>query len=412
MKPEFISPRGPTLGASSHILQRKHVAGGMQVSIIIPKYSHFARPGRKEFSLATTPIAQTSKIRLIRSIQWLRGIAALAVVMLHASEVLVKYNVTVPILSGLKFGGWGVDLFFVISGFIMVFIVRDSTGKLSDTRNFWLRRLVRIAPPYWIFMSIVVVISIVAPRFTEYKPSVDHILASYLFIPWTDLRGIVAPPLRIGWSLNYEAYFYLVFGLMFLLPARQRLGTLIFWAIASVLMGYCWTPENPLLKMITDTRLLEFVSGAVIGHLWMRGKVLPLPLAIVALTGGAILICIGDIYANHLPPALSLGIAATMIVSGAVGIESRHGDTFQWAFPKKLGDWSYAIYLTHILTLGIFGRVLIALKLDQHFSATLVLFLAICAATMVGWFVYRFIERPMHAWMDQSLFPRSRRTVI
>jgi peptidoglycan/LPS O-acetylase OafA/YrhL len=358
--------------------------------------------------MATTPITQTSEIRLVRSIQWLRGIAALAVVMLHASEVLIKYNVTVPVLSELKFGGWGVDLFFVISGFIMIFIVRDSTGKLTDTGNFWLRRLVRIAPPYWIFMSIVVAISILAPRFTEYKPSVDHILASYLFIPWTDLRGIMAPPLRIGWSLNFEAYFYLVFGLMLLLPTRQRLGTLIFWAIASALMGYFWTPASPLLQMMTDTRLLEFVSGAIIGHLWIRGKVLPLSLAIVSLTGGTILICVGDIYGNHLPPALSLGIAAIMMVSGAVGMESHQGKAFRWVFPKKLGDWSYAIYLTHILTLGVFGRVLMALKLDQYIPAFLVLLIALCVATAVGWFVYRFIEHPMHHWMDQRLFPRSR----
>lgn len=362
--------------------------------------------------MATTPIAQAPKIHLVRSIQWLRGIAALAVVMLHASEVLVKYNVTVPIFSELKFGGWGVDLFFVISGFIMIFIIYGSTGKLIDTRNFWLRRLVRIAPPYWIFMSFVIAISIVAPRFTEYKPSIDHIVASYLFIPWTDIRGIVAPPLRIGWSLNYEAYFYLVFGLTLLLPAHRQLGALIFWAIASTLIGYCWAPESPLLQMITDTRLLEFVSGAVIGHLWMHGKVLPLPLAIAALAGGAFMICIGDIYLNSLPPTLSLGIAAMMMVNGAVSIESRHSDTFQWIFPKKLGDWSYAIYLTHILTLGIFGRISITIKLDQHLPAILILFLALCTATMVGWFVYRFIERPVHAWMDQRLFPRSTQPVI
>ena len=140
--------------------------------------------------------------------------AALAIVFLHATSMAERFGFKDIAWLNAGWGRWGVDLFFVISGFIMFSVTERNGAGFRCALSFWLKRFIRIVPPYWVLTTITILIALAAPGLTEYHWTSAHAIASYFFIPWLDWRGGAAPPLRVGWSLNFEAYFYLVFGFL------------------------------------------------------------------------------------------------------------------------------------------------------------------------------------------------------
>src|SRR5690349_19756820 len=166
-------------------------------------------------------------------VQYLRGIAAMLVVLHHLH------------FEGTQLGPYGVKVFFVISGFVMW-----HTTLLSDisVTAFWRRRIVRIVPLYWIFLSILIVIALFTPQYlnsTVVTP--EAAIKSYFFIPhYNTSQNIIAPLLIPGWSLNYEMFFYFIFGAALLVkPNALRaifLGVLL-WGL--VLLGQWHHPSFP-----------------------------------------------------------------------------------------------------------------------------------------------------------------------
>ncbi len=339
---------------------------------------------------------------LIRSIQWLRGIAALAVVLRHLAVTLGTYGVVVPWFADANIGRWGVDLFFVISGFIMVFITRRHGGSWRDTARFWLRRIIRIVPLYWIVTTAVLLLSLLMVRATGYRPTIDHVVASYLFVPWADARGIAAPVLGVGWTLNFEMYFYLVFGVLLLLPARLQPYALLAWAAGSAALGLLIAHPSPPLGMITSELLLEFAAGAAIGWLWLRGRVVAPPLAVMLLLGGFVLLVLVDaISPLGGSRALKYGSGAAMVVAGALALEARSARSFSWRWPLRLGNWSYSVYLTHILSIAAFGVCCRATGIHFHVPATLLLAAALLTALAVAALTHVLLEKPLYDWMTR-----------
>lgn len=336
--------------------------------------------------------------RTIKSIQCLRGLAAFAVVFLHASSTAENHNIIAPGLNGLRVGGWGVDLFFVISGFIMITITDDAVHGWRKSSRFWMKRFLRLAPLYWLVTIMVVAISILLPGATEYKPSMGHIFFSFLFIPSTDLRGIVAPPLGVGWSINYEVYFYLCFGFILLFRRGYQLPLLLTWAVIMPAIGLITKPVIPYLAMATDARLWEFAAGACVAFAFSR-KFIPSPnFCRLLLVTGFILIIGFNVLAHDVNPVLTLGIPSVMIVAGAAGLECSQDDVFNWPLFIGLGDCSYSLYLSHIVVLAAFGKAVAYSGLPIYVSGYLLFLIEMGAAVLCGWLLFSWIERPLHQW--------------
>ena len=345
----------------------------------------------------------------LKSIQWLRGIAALQVIVYHAAVNMVKYDSHTAASVALHVTPWGVDLFFVISGFIMVFITKGHSGSMNDTLCFWERRILRIVPLYWLVTSLKIVAALAAPGLTDYKPTLDHALASYFFIPWTDAYGRAMPPSYLGWTLNYEMYFYLVLGLIILLPHRLFIWTLGIWAIGSVALGLVSDISSPVLKLMTGPNLLEFLLGAVIGWFWLKGRVLAVRLAVPLLVLGAVLMPGADILDIRTHNAVKFGIPSALIVASVLSIEFHKVFDFNRRAPLLLGDASYSLYLTNPFSLTAMIVLFSVHDMYTHVPPGLLIVIEIVVAAAGGIAVYHLLERPLHQWARTVSVVRRRR---
>jgi exopolysaccharide production protein ExoZ len=301
-------------------------------------------------------------MKKLYGIQYLRAIAAIGVVIFHAAE-----------RSGGHFviGAAGVDVFFVISGFIMWVIAE--TRPVSPS-GFFAGRIRRIVPAYWLATAAMVAGGL-AGAFPNLTLTVGHVLGSFLFVPHRSPDGgEIWPVLVQGWTLNYEMFFYAVFALALAVPRSVRLEVLaaIFLFLAGI--GIAFRFENPVLATYTNSALLEFLLGMFIGKCWLAGWT-PSSRVGVALIGAAIcgFAFVGTTYIGFNP--FVLGPVAALFVIGTLAIESA-GRMPQWKWAALLGDGSYAIYLWHTFAISVVAKLATLL----HVPALL----AIPASTAAG----------------------------
>ncbi|WP_420585790.1 acyltransferase family protein [Ruegeria sp.] len=289
---------------------------------------------------------------MLHSIQALRAIAAAAVALLHCLNFLPgSLGFSFPTtfyISGI--GAAGIHIFFVVSGFIMVWTNRD--GK-SDWRIFLRRRFSRIYPSYWFLAALSIPIAILLGK--KLPQSFEMWLGSVLLLP----KGSSAL-IFVGWTLAYEIYFYLLFTIVLALglSALNRVIWLSVFFAASVALGNFWSiPAGDFFgipKLITSPLLLEFAAGAWLGWIASRGfNMSPKSAAgliIAALIGFSASIWVD--YQNY-PLVILWGIPSVFLVFGCVALEKEgHGDRFfRWLSP--LGDSSYALYLIHAILIPV-----------------------------------------------------------
>jgi peptidoglycan/LPS O-acetylase OafA/YrhL len=315
-------------------------------------------------SVARPPAAGT-----VLTIQYLRAIAASLVVIHHALAALIVTSI----------GLFGVDLFFVISGYVMWATTTD--GQRTPL-SFWAARIVRIVPLYWVFTTLYIVVALLMPSGVSYAVFDPLFLVkSYLFIPAAHpTLGVVAPVYTLGWTLNYEMFFYLLFGVALFIPSRlSRFATLVAAFLALVTIGR-WVSGGPVVATYTDPILLEFLAGIVLAMLspWLMRQAAVLG-GLLILASAAFLIIVA---AAGLPweRALASGVPAAGIVAGALVLEplarkapSRLG--------LLLGDASYSIYLAHPFGQRVW---LLACQYMQFDLAGMTAVLYVLAAVVVG----------------------------
>ena len=337
---------------------------------------------------------------VILPIQYLRGIAALMVAWHHGVNQLPGLEAYFP----LRFGTSGVDLFFVISGFIMVM---TTVGKYITPMSFMARRAIRVVPLYWVLTFALVAVILVAPsvfRTTLLMPA--SLAQSLLFIPHLSPShaGMIWPVLVPGWTLNYEMFFYAMFAAS--LAFRHRLAVLAATLVALVAAGYVLGPfSNPIARTYTDPILLEFVAGAVIGHLWVGSRInLPMLAAAASVLFGVALLVLRD--AAPLANYTQL-LGAILVVVGSLNLSRLE---WQCSALRLLGDASYSIYLTHIFTLGACRWVWVKMGLDASNLpwAALFMAMALVACWGVGWLAFRWVEAPLLEGMNSRLRTKPR----
>jgi exopolysaccharide production protein ExoZ len=344
-------------------------------------------------------------------IQYLRGIAALMIVYLHLSIQIPAYTeILVNHLGANLKLSIGVDVFFVISGFIMVV----SSGSATPAQ-FLLRRFTRVVPLYWLMTLLVVVGYWLQPAwFRSTVVSVEYVLKSLLFIPFVNPGhgGEVMPVLVPGWSLNFEMAFYVVFALALLLPFKHRLGAV--GAVFLMLFAFgqsAWAQTLPAeFRFYVDPKLFEFWLGMVIGSqataLWIRR--VPRWGVLSVLLGASILLLTPSSFYVSYHPMLDIWVGSVLpagaLVWAVVALEAQGRVPEVKAF-QRLGDASYSIYLSHILTLGVVRMVWVRWGLAEADLPHVVVFasVAVAAAVAVGWLVFVFIERPLHHGLKKLL---------
>lgn len=341
----------------------------------------------------------------VYTIQYLRALAALAVVTLHASK-RVHDSLPEAMTSVFSLGHAGVDLFFVISGFIMWSISR---GKAQDPVGFLLRRAIRVVPPYWIAILVwVAITSILNYDWITVTPS--HVLQSMAFIPHFSptFSERIWPVLVPGWTLNYEMFFYLIFAGVLLVRPQQRMMTLCVLLCGFVAVGAFLMPSQAWAITYSSPLLLEFLGGCLVAELWKQwpGSVgrnivlLVLGCALFAYFGP------GVDDTDLLQRAVFFGGPALLITAGAVGL-SAHIPHIPWL--ERLGDASYAIYLFHLFLLVPLGEIWIRIpQLHTPFTALGFILCSLILICLMGLSLYRYVEQPLQKLLTTLFLTRRR----
>jgi exopolysaccharide production protein ExoZ len=302
-------------------------------------------------------------MKTLVSVQYLRAIAAIAVVIFHSN-------------NGFLVGQVGVDIFFVISGFVMWSV----TNKPTMPTTFFRQRLFRIVPMYWIATLLGVFLV------KHQAPNLFATMQSMLFIPYKDTGGHTWPIIIQGWTLNIEMFFYVVFALALCLPRRIQLITLTSLLGFSGIIGIAWPSTNALAYTYSNPLLLEFVAGMWLAKWYQMGwaeKGHPTTMIVVGLVG---ITFAGAAWTSIYRPLL-WGIPSALIVAGMIGCEVRYGMHEYKPF-KLLGDASYSIYLFHPFAIEFVGRVF-------KINYAILLPMQVLCACLAGIAIYYMLEQPI-----------------
>ena len=330
----------------------------------------------------------------IYSLQAMRAIAASLVVYHHAQHFLQVRGYIPQIDPRLEFGRAGVDIFFVISGFIMVFIAWDNFHKSGASKDFIIRRAIRIVPLYWIYLSVMTVLLVFLPEmFSKGKTfDVAHMIASYLFVPWRNSAGDIAPILSPGWTLSYELYFYFIFSLVLLLPRRYFMYILALCFVGGVIVGRLVEFKVPVLYMITSPLLLEFLMGCLVALLYKGGVGVSMRQALLLVfIATAMLLVHLSIGPIGLGRIVMWGVPAAFMIAGLVYLE-KHGAIRVPRLLVQLGNSSYSLYLSHLFTINLIGVLWVKI-IGGGFAFYIMV--AFVASILIGHLSYVVMEKPI-----------------
>ncbi|MFC3124278.1 acyltransferase family protein [Pseudoroseomonas globiformis] len=335
-------------------------------------------------------------VPFLHSIQVLRGLAALAVALFHLQLDIATRLGLPDALPDLAVGAAGVDVFFVVSGVVMVLSSDRLFGQPGAARSFMARRAIRLVPLYWL-TTVFALAS--APQVRE-QTTLPVLAAALAFIPWPDAGGATLPVHAIGWTLNYEMFFYVLFATALALPRRQAVASLMLLLVALIAAGLALRPQNPALQFWTAPIIGEFALGMAIGLAHREGLRLPRPAAWGLVAAGLALFLIQAApAATHLMPpaerALTFGLPAALLVAGAVlRAPVQHPLPFS-RFLAWLGDASYSLYLTHPFVIALARRVAQAGGLDPTPWVWAYAALVLVGCILVAAVCHALFERPV-----------------
>jgi exopolysaccharide production protein ExoZ len=330
-------------------------------------------------------------------LQGLRAFAAMIVMIGHIKhEILMvsaKLGQDAPSWTALKLPyNAGVDIFFVLSGFLMVYTSQNLYGQKWAWFTFLKKRFQRIVPLYWFYTTLMIIVMLLLPHaFDTAQASINHFVQSYLFIPHERPAGGIKPVLSLGWTLNYEMFFYIVFaGLLFL--SRHSLTAIMAVMFIGFSVVHYLLPETMSVPYFwTRPIILEFVMGMIIANMYLSNlrfsSVMVLPLIAMAVFAFFLMpysMTVMDLNVYRLPNMTM----AILLIGGLTlckGVD-------QWRIPqwlKALGDSSYTLYLAHPFGIGAVALLAIQFNLGQgtHF----ILSLATCA--FGSYIAYYLIEK-------------------
>ncbi|MBN3787655.1 acyltransferase [Burkholderia sp. Ac-20353] len=324
---------------------------------------------------------------VFHNLQCARALAALAVVGYH--------------MNVLPFGSSGVDVFFVISGFIMSYVAP------REGRAFFMKRLIRIVPLYWMTTLGVYAIAVLRPQWLNTTTAdLAYLVKSLLFIPYIKENGHWGPLNLNGWTLEYEMLFYVVIAVSLVL-VRARYATTLAALLLALFCGYVAAggPFGAVAAHLGQPFVLEFGLGVLACHALEAGIGRRLSSSAWVAIAAAGVAAIMLFHVFHGTPAgvarvAGWGVPACLLVVALIALDLR-GWTVTNRIAAALGAASYSIYLIHPYVIGIAGKIVNVhanLVTGRGVMATLAMFAAVCLS---GYACHVWVERPMLAVLNR-----------
>ncbi len=340
---------------------------------------------------------------MLLNLHLLRAIAALAVVYFHCTS---EAGLNLPI----NIGSHGVDVFFVISGFIIAYI-----GARSPDR-FLIRRVIRIVPFYWTATLALFGVAVLAPHILR-STRADYVqlLCSLVFIPRETSYAGVVPTLILGWSLNYEMYFYLMFALALAIAPRVAPLVCCLGIVTVALLIDGSGVSHPGVRFYARPLVFEFAYGVGVFYLFAAaerqiGWYVQRPrirwaLLFVAL-GAAFLIGLEEFHSGFgLPRFIAAGVPAFVLVLAALLLERAYGVSAKSNIVFLVGESSYILYLIHPYVIYGLLRTTLSRRGDLPLPAT-------CGLVMALLSVSTLAAIAIHLWFEKPIMARLRRGLL
>ncbi|MEZ9768236.1 acyltransferase family protein [Vibrio breoganii] len=337
-----------------------------------------------------------SAVNKIENVQILRGVAVLLVLVYHLKAVNDKYFSSISLPNFFEMGSGGVDLFFVISGFIIIYITRNGISGNKGAIHFLLKRAVRVYPVYWVYSLSVLIVYLVQPSLVNSSQGGEvDLIRSFLLIPHDTL-----PLLMVGWSLSYEIYFYILIFLAMLLFSWDKykyyfaIISLLVWGRVILSGGEGDVSESFFLSLF----IIEFVLGAFLGFLYVEhanGKIsVTIVVLIIYLISAIVLIYNLYPYASNFKRVIYYGIPSFILLFYALFFKSIV-PTLIGIVLRYIGNWSYSIYLSHILVINVVGLLSKYLLPTDILYNYVTLFSMFVFSILLGMVSYELLERRM-----------------
>jgi peptidoglycan/LPS O-acetylase OafA/YrhL len=334
--------------------------------------------------------------KTLNTVQALRALAASGVLFYHVLYVLAhragySFQETAVTASG-------VDLFFVISGFIMFYTTVGEFGQPNASYLFIRRRAIRIVPLYWLCTAAVVLLLGLFPHLFRYSVfEWNTAIPSFFFLLSKNSAGRVGTVLQTGWTLCFEFYFYVIFAMLLRWPQKFFLPTSAAVFVCGICVGQLRGDIPIWASVATDPLLIEFFAGTLIALLFIRGLAMPGVVAVCLIVLGTVIIGMSAIWDPNGGTGgvrvLWWGLPSAAILIGAISLE-RLGIRVPRLL-VALGNSSYSLYLIHPFVLPVFGKLGFVWHVSDKVPAVIFGMLAFVTSLFVGHAMYRLVEVPL-----------------
>lgn len=344
-------------------------------------------------------------ISMLGRLQGLRAIAAYMVVIYHSFEFLHSTGLGIP---QIPVGASGVDLFFAISGFIMVYV----SSERDTAASFALGRLARIVPLYWLATFAAMGLIAVRPwLFPASHITPESVIASLTFVPAQNADGRLAPILLVGWTLNFEMMFYALLSTSMTARKSVRRPFLLVMMAAVFVIGLL-APKGSFASFYANPIILEFGFGMAIAAIVRRKRAS----ALVRLIPSIVFIAAG-VAGLGLSTLLTVddwirplvwGFPAALVVLGVVQLDIARPSAKNSRL-GAMGDASYSAYLLHPFVLTLLGGFAFNALGAGYQAAVSVLALTLAITAVVSTLSYTFIEVPARNLVRRALLEIDRK---
>lgn len=352
---------------------------------------------------------------MIIGLQYLRGIAALMVVFIHAKVAVNHFvpstRLILPDQGFVQFGKYGVDIFFVISGMVMYITIGKCMRSDRGIGDFIIKRLIRVAPAFWMSLLLYAIALMVTGKIPDDAFRKFVTSAMFLFYPSESWKAETI--YAISWTLNFEVYFYMSLALMCCIFGKYgRVATGVLFCTYTFLF-YNWGSLNFIQRLFFSPIHLEFIFGMICGYVYQKKILQNIKLSVLCFAVGLFLIVGTNVWGVGDERIIYVGVPSLLCVLGAINI-SFNEKSFVHKALMKLGDASYSIYLIHTISFIVLSTFLrcIGYKITNY-TGTIILYAAMIIFALITSMIFSYyLEKPVIRLLTNVVFKRNNKNML
>ncbi|WP_265515452.1 acyltransferase family protein [Nitratireductor luteus] len=327
---------------------------------------------------------------ILYSVQYLRAAAAYLVVLFHLTASLGGETKQA---TGFAVGAIGVDIFFILSGFVMALIV-DRSPRIDN--RFLIRRLARIVPLYHLMTLALFMVVLSAPSLLNTaRADFAHLASSLLFLPYDSPGGGNHPILTLGWTLNYEIFFYVLIALCVRLFHDRTLLSVVALLCGLAALGTMLGSNTLVARFYLDPIILEFGIGILVYRYIYREQGGPrVGVYWLALFTGLLILLLRYDITSQDWRFIAFGIPASLIVAG--GVKTLN---FRVEWLRRLGDWSFSTYLIHVYVIQLAVKLVLPALAPSMMTPLPLALIVLPVTILASAILYRHVEMPAMSWV-------------